>query len=875
MFKSRYLSLAVVAALSPLAILPQIAVAQVSDESIEEVLVVGQRGMLSSSINAQRNAAQIKSIVTNDSIGNMVDQNVAEAVRKLSGVNVLNDQGEGRFISVRGLDPTLNSASVNGVRIPSPEGDTRAVALDVIPSELVQSIEVIKTLTADMDADTIGAAIRINTVSAFDKENEFVKGQVVSSYNDLNGKYSPEYGIDFSQAITDRLGVAGGFKFSERKTSTDNMEMDGWSETDDGQLYAEDVEYRDYDVLRERTGLSLSFDLKASDTTNLYFRTLYSKFDDTEERRALVFGLDDTTLVSGSANSAVFNSGAYDPQNDNDPTNDGDDPSEFDVEREHKDRYESQTIQSYQFGGETQLNDWVLDYSVAFSTAEEEENNTTDPTLFAATFDPENLVEVAFDFSNMEFAPYTVNQGADIFFAPETYEVDKLELVDGKAEDEETAFAFNAERSFALSSGDTVTFKTGFKLRQREKTFDLSLQVLEDFDGDYTLADVLGRQSYGLFNIEPMMDLNAVRAFNAANLGLFSENEFDTDLEGVLEDFTVEEDITAVYAMGTYEADKLTLIGGIRVEQTETTALANTIEILEANDADIPDDTFIATPTNYEDDYTTVLPSASLKYDVQPDMLVRAGVFKSLVRPNIEQLAPRFIVEQNDEGERSGEFGNPDLEPYEAWNLDLSFEYYFAESAVAQAGYFYKDIDNFIVNREFASDEAPYNGVYNGVSFDEAVIPLNGENATVSGFELAYNQVFDNGFLVSLNYTYTDTEGDLGDRTVPLPASSEVTYNAILGYEKNGFSTRIAMTYRDNYLDEVNGSAEEDRYVQDHTQVDVSAAYDVTENVNVFVKIANLTDEPYVAYQSGPGRSRLLQYEEYSYTARFGIRARF
>src|SRR3546814_7013946 len=140
----------------------------------DTILIGGQRANLASAISRQRAAGTVETVLTRDAIGQFPDQNVAEAVRRAPGVNVLNDQGEGRFVSVRGLDPNLNAASINGVRIPSPESDVRSVALDTIPSELVESIEIKKTLTPDMDADTIGATIEINTTSALARKKPIV-----------------------------------------------------------------------------------------------------------------------------------------------------------------------------------------------------------------------------------------------------------------------------------------------------------------------------------------------------------------------------------------------------------------------------------------------------------------------------------------------------------------------------------------------------------------------------------------------------------------------------------------------------------------------------------------------------------------------------
>ena len=227
--------------------------AQSEGQPLEEIYVYGQKAMMQNALNRQRDSDVAKSVVTRDSIGNFPDQNVAEAVRRLAGVNVLNDQGEGRFVAVRGLDPKLNSSSVNGTRLPSPESDTRAVALDVIASELVEAVEVVKTLTPDMDADTIGASINIETTSAFEVEEPFLSVKLEQQYNDLNEEYSPKGSVDFIYPVNDRFGIAGGFSYSERQTSTDNIESEGWGITDSGALFADAIEYRDYDVLRERT----------------------------------------------------------------------------------------------------------------------------------------------------------------------------------------------------------------------------------------------------------------------------------------------------------------------------------------------------------------------------------------------------------------------------------------------------------------------------------------------------------------------------------------------------------------------------------------------------------------------------------------------
>jgi len=842
---------------------------QAKDEEadIENVIVVGQRAMMQNALNRQRNDDLIKSIVTRDAIGQFPDQNVAEAVRRLAGVNVLNDQGEGRFIAIRGLDPGLNAASVNGSRIPSPESDSRAVALDVIPSELVESIEVIKTLLPDMDADTIGAAIRINTTNSLQRDEPFYALKLESSYNDLNGKTSPKASVDFVYPFSEKLGVAGGFSYNKRETSTDNVEAEGWDVTDSGITFADAIEYRDYDVERERVGASLSIDYRVDDSTSLYARTLYSLFDDTEQRRRLVFEMDEEPTL-GSSSSASFLS----------------DDGEISVRRGLKDRFESQQIFSLELGGITNTGDWTIEYKASYAGAEEEETDTEDPTRFRNDFDAVGDLAVTFDYANIELPVFAVTAGLTAFDDPATYAFNKTELVEGLAEDDEVAFQLDVTRELAVAQGD-LRVKFGTKLRQREKSFDLFLQVFDDFSGSYTLADVFGQQSYDLAQLGALPDLAATRDFNSENRSSFEVNALDTAFESAIEDYTVEEDIVAAYVMGFYELDKLTVAGGVRIERTENAMQGSLVELVEEdgtrNGAVLTEDAVFTTARSFTNEYTDVLPSMSVRYDARSDIVLRGGFFKSVVRPGISKLAPRFIVEEADDGEREGEFGNPELDPLSAWNYDLSAEWYFKPEAVFQVGVFYKAIDDFIVDVEFESGDDPFMGVYNGVTFDEALIPLNGNEATVAGFEIAYQQAltdlpapFD-GLLVSVNYTYTDAEGDIGGRTIPLPAASKNNYNAMLGYERGPLSVRLTATYRDEYLDELGGSADEDRYVKDHTQFDVSASYRMTDNFRVYAQLVNLGDEPYLAFQNGPTSDQLLQYEEYSWTGKLGIQATF
>ena len=830
---------------------------------MDTVLVIGQQANLLSSIARQRASDTVDTVLTRDAIGQFPDQNVAEALRRAPGINVLNDQGEGRFVSVRGLDPNLNSASINGNRVLATGGDERAVALDVIPSELIESIEIKKSLTPDMDADTIGGSVEINTTSAFDRKKDLFSVSYEGSYNDLNGKTSPKGSIDFIKLIGDNIGLSGGFSYYDREFATDNIEMDGWSETDDGLVFAEDVEYRDYDVRRERYGFTLGADFRATENTDLYVRGLYSKFDDTELRRRLVFGMSEEP-ASGSDNTATFDSA------------DG----RIQVRRDLKDRREIQTIRTVSAGGKTVTGPWTLTYDAAYSEADQTEDGSTDPIRFQSRFQTPGALGVTFDFANLEKPRFDIDFGEAGFSDPTNYGLTLLErTTEERAKDKEASFKFDVAREFALANG-TLEVKSGAKLRQRDKALAFKIDLYDGYDGDFSLADVLGSQTYGLADLGALPDLSRVRAFIAVNgFSDFELNQLDTDFASTVEGYEAEETILAGYLMGRYQSGPLRVSGGVRLERTEVDATGSRAELIEegalVGGVPLDEDTLFVTPASVSQEYTDVLPSLNIRYDVTDKIVARFGAFQSIIRPSFGKFAPRFIIEENDENERSGEFGNPDLDPYRASNFDATLEYYFSPEAVIQGGVFYKKIDDYIVDAEFE------NGVFNGIQYDEAVIPINGESAEVRGFEFSYGQAFTmlpapfDGLIANLNYTYTDAEGDVLGRTIPLPTSSEHTYNIVIGYDKGPLSLRLSGAGRSSYLDELGGEADEDRYVEPHFQIDASAKYRFTQNFQIFGELVNINDATYTAYQTGPGRDRLLQYEEYGWTAKFGFKANF
>src|SRR5690606_18004707 len=294
-----------------------------------------------------------------------------------------------------------------------------------------------------------------------------------------------------------------------------------------------------------------------------------------------------------------------------------------------------------------------------------------------------------------------------------------------------------------------------------------------------------------------VLDKRGVRQFFNANRDDFELNELDSLFDSSVEDYSVSEDVAAGYLLGRWDSDTLRVIGGVRYEHTKNDIRANTVTLVEEggelpDGSEADDDTVISVPNQFKRSYGDWLPSLTIRWEPQQNLVLRAAASKSLVRPKLSKLAPRFTIEQNDDNEREGEFGNPDLKPYQAWNFDAGVEYYLPNNGALSAGVFYKDIKNFIVDTNL--EDA---GEYNGIAFDEATIPINGASARIWGLELSYTQALRflpaplDGFLVNANYTYTDatgtvpTDGDITDlRKIRLPSASKHTVNAALGYEK-------------------------------------------------------------------------------------------
>jgi len=787
-----------------------------SGETIDEILVRGQRSGQASAINQQRVSDRISSIVSADAIGQFPDQNAAESLQRLPGLSIERDQGEGRFVGIRGIDPNLNNVTINGLNIPSPESGVRSVALDVIPSELIQTLEVSKSVTPDMDGDAIGGSVAVKSVSAFDKARDTASVTVQASQNDLRDETSPKVSGTFTKKLSSKWGVAGAVSYFDRDFGSDNVESNGDDE----------LEQRHYAITRERLGSALNIDFRPDFNNQYFLRTLYSEFSDDEYRQGNIF------------------------------TFDGEDSE---IERESKDRFESQSIFTVALGGEHQLDTWEANWQLGYAKSDEDE-----PDALYYIFKTEND-SIDADLNTMR---PTVSQNADAMDLS-TYEVDEISFEDNYTKDTETSIKFDAARPINVG-GYIGELKFGSKYRSREKDRDSSITI---FDGDFDDLDAaqFGAASpdYSLDNFGPGLNRGVMRSYFNDNREGLEVDSLNSDVESRGATYVNEEDIFAAYIMGSVDIEKLHLVAGVRYERTDFSTSGMRVELVENEQTDVEE--VVNTPWEAERDYDHWLPSVNARYTFSDKLQLRAAYTQTISRPKFEDVAAFQIIEsktEEDDGvfvtEREAEVGNPELQPYEAQNVDLSLEYYPGDVGVISAGLFYKNIDNFVVYADVA-------GTAGWEGFEEVIQPINGDSADLTGIELSWVKAFNNGFIVSANATFTDSEATTfldGEKfETQLPNQSDRIGNLTIGYEANDFSVRLATTYKSENFEEIDGDML--RFEDDHVQMDFMARYYINDTMQVYFNGINLGDEPFYNYFDT--RSQNAQYEEYGRTFELGF----
>ncbi|WP_348728727.1 TonB-dependent receptor [Rheinheimera texasensis] len=807
------------------------------DNSLEHVEVTGQSGAVSKALSRQRNAAGIVTVASTDEMGQFPDSNASEALQRLAGVSVERDQGEGRFVRVRGLAPDYNAVTYNGTSLAAPEAGRRAVALDVIPSDLLESVEVSKTLTPDMPAGSLGGTIEIKSLSAFDRSHDFYSFTAEAGHNSLVDKQSPKLSGVATRlfdvgANSDSLGIAFAASIAKRKFGSDNSETGGKWDFGDGKAALEEFEQRDYLISRERLGLALNADYRPDSLTEYYVRTLYSRFTDDESRQALITEFDSAQLAGATGKGKLV--------------------------RELKQREEQQSISAVVLGTKQQQGAYEWQLEAGSSQADED----TPFNIAGAAFTQKFKTGLGFQGGDMLqlIAP-------DAAYLADGYSIDEVEMGETYTKEQEHNVRADLSREFIASEG-VWQLKTGLKISQREKTARETVWAFEDFADAGVKALSLGQYSNSLVDFAPARFGPAIDAASIYSLvNSLDKDDYIDDVESAINNFKADEQLTAAYLMAQWEGDLWHLVAGARYEHEQRDSSGIRY--------DGEQDSFTA--TNADTSHGDWLPALISRYQLNENSQIRASYSRSLVRPNFAQLAPAYLLEEDD-GELEASFGNPELKSLTSDNLDVGVEYYADGLGVLSAMVFYKDIQHFIYQADLAGSAGYEN-------FAVAETYRNGDQASLSGLELnAVHQLSGFGnwldrMLLSANLTLTRSDASLGylddgqwqQRDITLPSQSDRTANIAIGYETEALSLRLAANYKSAYLAEVGAldDAAYDVYADDHLQLDFSSKYQWSDSVQLYFNIVNLNDEPYYAYTGQ--RYANFQYEQYGRSFALGL----
>lgn len=825
-----------------------------SGPGFEDVVVTGFRLAQLTAIQAKRSATAIKDLVTADDAGKLPDQNAAEALQRLPGISIAIDQGEGRYVAIRGIDPALNNVTIDGQTIGAPE-DTRRVALDTIPTELLTRLEVLKAVTPDLDGNAIGGSVNLVTASAFDSAApRTLTASAETGYYDLSSDvpYGASFAFTQRAGADEQFGIVLAGSYSSRTYRSENLQGGAeWTEEGDF-LVPDEYVLRDYELERIRTGFVANLEWRPTDALKLHWRTLWNEFQDTEERQAAVIDYRNGDLLDQTPTSGRF--------------------TEAEAERLVKYRREKQSILNTTLGGEFAVAAWTLSADLTYGDAEQDT-----PFDNEWSFESSDEFEATYDTSDFFWRV----DGGDAFLDDGAYEFNEVARDRQVVEEQLRTAQVDARRE--LDWGNAPGYvKFGAKFTGREKTSDLTSDVFDGFDGTLTL-DQVSRPGPGSFlrsvrpyyTFGPRVDYGAAEGVFAADAADFERSDSDSLENSLADDYEVEEDVTAAYLMGGGTFGDLDVLAGVRVEQTDASFAAYDLVF---EDGDLATDLVLR---RGENDYTNTLPGLHLRYTLTPDVDVRFAYTNTIGRPEYTDLAPRRVFEIDPDGnvfEGSVEEGNPDLRPLESRNFDATVEWFVRPAGLLAVSVFHKDIDNPIYTRTTELEDE----VFEGRPFSELTIrrPENADSGRLIGVELNYQQPFVglptpfDGFGVSLNYTYTDGEATLFDRDekVPFFLQPEHTGNAALYFEKYGFEARLAYTFRSEYLDEVADEAEQDVYVDGRSQVDFKASYAFNPQWRVFLEVLNITDEP-LRYLNG--NVRLAENEIYSWSAFAGVQVTF
>jgi TonB-dependent receptor len=831
----------------------------------DEVIVTADRLFgEAESINRTKAAENIVQVLPADVIVSLPNANIADALGRMSSVTIERDEGEGKYVQIRGTEPRLSNTMVDGVTVPSPESGVRQIKLDTIASDLVGSVELNKTLQANIDADGIGGSVNLVTKTAGDVPMATLYG--VGGYTPIiGGRTVSQLGGTVGKRFraNKSLGVLLGGTYDFNGRGINDIEPSPTA--DSATPHYDSIDLRDYIYYRTRWGATGSVDYKLNEGSNISIRGLFSTFRNWGNKWVFTLNDGDNPQYSQDwrrPNMAVGSLALQGKHNFNANT------VIWSVSVGRSRSLSGSGGIKFKWAGDDLSSLCTNDQSVAVSVYRPAWSTSCFGT---GTSDPENRD----NYNLKEFDPPTSGQSVQL----------NLQASGSYA------------RLYHLGT-HFGTFELGAKIRNAHKfddTFDtayvgeVSVSAHPEFYNNFTDPEYYDRT----YHIGTVTDYPKIEAFVLGNQGLFTKSGGP----GVNENnYDLVERIPAGYLMNTIElSSRLRLVAGVRFEAThvDTTSFDSTKGTLSFKAGG---------------DYLDVLPSASLRIGVDGDSDLRLVYGRGLARPDPQDISQAVGQPDITTTPATVSIGNPNLKAEYANNYDVLYERYLSHVGLLQAGYFYKDLSNPIVTLQTLTN----NYVYNPGAPTLVSQPANAGSAHLQGVEIAFQQRLSylpgvlGGAGISANYSYITSQAKgvdpLRDDSPALLRQAPNSWNISPTYDTRHFSMRVGMTFDDKMIyayqyedlayafddngnpivvngkqttvpnPQVNGTAGPagDNYLYPHFQFDTQASYKLPWGFEVYAYGLNLNNEVFGFYNGST--QYVVQREYYHPTYAGGIR---
>ena len=825
---------------------------------LSKFVVEGEREGNALAITQRRNSGNVKEVISSDAFGTIADLNLGNFMLRLPGVSKEESEGEIIRVQIRGVDSNMNAVSIDGTR--AANGSTRdfnrGFEIDKVPTDFIETIELTKAATPDMDADSIGGSVNLRTKSALDRKGRRITYQFGNTYNLDQKTFRPLASVSYSDVlIANKLGilVTASYNESHKPRDRSNITYERTTATDRPVYFSASSWGEDW-LKHTRAGLGVRFDYKFSPTTKVYFNTMFSQYEDQLNRRQP--GLSTPT----AANVRSVTNTVTETMNQT-----------FTLNQNH--RFRDINTQSYAIGGESQFWGGKADFTVNHSPSKGTETRfIPDRAVAGVGFRQDRSIT----HNSLVLSQIS---GPDVYDA-RNYLMSSLDNRDNTSNDKIWGAQLNFRKPLPLAL--PLAVKTGARWREQTRVQNQDRRVYsyvgpngvvgpvgaanDDnldrfFDPGYTYTTFAYPRGY------QWLKLPELREALRSSPQLFRENVDTTTRDTLRNDGKASETVTAAYVQAEARLGRLMIVTGVRGEETEFTGYGWKQEITAAERARraafvgtvTPEETRRRAlaeyfPTKGEGKYRDWFPSLHFKYNVTRGLVARASYSTGIGRPNFGQIIPTQSINNDTQTVTSN---NPELQPQYSRNYDLALEYYFEPAGLVSVGGFQKSLRNFIFRSAIGRLE-PGNDIGEGYNGYLLTTDQNGGSAKIRGLEVSYSQQFSKleifggrlrGFGAFANFTWLETEGNYGTPGVTrnsheLPNFTPKSGNMGISYLAHGWTVRAKWNYTGERLQSFNNDPSQRVYNTVSKPVDLNIAYSVTRWLSVYADVINVFNTP-------------------------------